>query len=158
MKMRRIFTAALALMSFAVSSVAIASPKSAGYAACYSNYKTCEITCNNDKTLKTTNCWQDCTMHWFWCQSHVSGAQIDIRTFAGNAGGKDFPGGSGGATTGPNTHAVGAMTNGMSASPGAASGPASTRLNPPLSSSHSKPTAGGSGLLSGPGMPNIKAH
>jgi len=156
--MRRIFTAAFTLMSFAVSSVAIASPKSAGYAACYSNYKTCENTCNNDKTLKTTNCWQDCTMHLFWCQSHVSGAQIDIRTLAGNAGGKEFPGGSGGPTTGPNTHAVGATTNGMSASPGAASGPPSTPINPLLSPSLSKPTAGRSGLLSGPGMPKLKVQ
>jgi hypothetical protein len=89
-------------------------------------------------------------------------AQIQIRGSGKNGSGniKDFPGANSGLKShaNPNGGAMSVNPGTASTTMPAASGPKSTPVNPPSSSSISKPAAGGSGLLSAPGLPRLRAQ
>jgi hypothetical protein len=178
--MRKDFVVAFALIGFGTFSPASAEPPSVVGLCVYAAVR-CTNNCVDDNSRSA--CVDRCAAGINTCVKN--NAQIQIRGFSkGSAGGnlKDFPSGASGATTGPNSHAVGATTNGMSATPGAAtattpaaisstnggavtnSGTISTAnngsavTNSGVNSGRNGVAGGGSGLLSRPGMPRLKAQ
>ena len=183
--MRKVFIAALAFVGIGSLSPTWTKPITVE-ALCNAAAERCVKSCDYHEDA----CQQTCNETYRFCLAH--NAQIQIRGFSkGSAGGslKDLPGGTSGATpAGPNSHAVGVTTTGMSANPGAATatphaaisstiGGAGTNsdiisingnggsgnnggaaTNSGVISAHRAGAGGGSSLLSRPGMPKLRAQ
>ncbi len=177
--MRKVFVLSLALISFGSLLPASAEPPTVEALCTYAATR-CTNNCLDDKNYKV--CLSDCDEGFHDCVHNH--AQIQIRKFTkGSAGGntKDIPGGASSAAADPNSHALGATTNGMSVNPGAATAPAaaasstnggavtnsgtistanngSAVTNTGVNSGRNGVAGGGNGLLSRPGMPRLKAQ
>jgi hypothetical protein len=119
------------------------------------------LTGTNDEAVN--NCWSACVRGYELCEKVVNTWPGGPRIAAdGNGEGniKDFPSAGGSKLkvhANPNAGGMSTMQGGAATTTPAASRPVSTPLNAPSSSSNSKP-AGGSGLLSRPGMPRLRAQ
>jgi hypothetical protein len=133
---------------------------------CNAIFYKCSIACdaNNDER-DWFNCMEVCWQAAQVCEK-IAAWWTDGSHIASGGGGegniKVFPEGGGSklkAHANPNAGVMSKLPGGTTATTPAVSGPVPTLLNPPSSSSISKPAAGkGNGLLSGPGMPRLKTQ